>query len=139
MPDHPPGSAAPLPQHATAIRAAAILGGLAVAAGAFGAHALQDQLEPRDLATFEVAVRYQMYHALTLLLCGVWQRFDPGARLGLAVHGFLWGTVVFAGTLYLLVLTDTRWLGAVTPLGGVGMIVGWLGLLRATRTAARAR
>jgi uncharacterized membrane protein YgdD (TMEM256/DUF423 family) len=102
-------------------------GGLAVALGAFGAHALRGRLGPEDLAIFETGVRYQMYHALALLAVGLWIAHAGQSRT-LAAAGWLFvaGTVVFSGSLYLLTLTGQRWLGAVTPLGGVAFIAAWL-------------
>ena len=103
--------------------AGAALAGLAVALGAFGAHGLRAMVAPDRLATFETAVRYQTYHAFGLLLVGLLAERVPG--LGAVGGLFLAGIAVFSGSLYLLVLTDTRWLGAVTPLGGVCFIAGW--------------
>jgi uncharacterized membrane protein YgdD (TMEM256/DUF423 family) len=105
--------------------------GLAVAAGAFGAHALRARLSPGDLAIFETAARYQMYHALALLAVAWATTRWPGALGGWAGWLFVAGTVVFSGSLYALVLTGQRWLGAVTPIGGVCFLAGWicLGLL----------
>lgn len=93
----------------------------AVAAGAFGAHALRERLEPRALEIFETAARYQMYHALALVLCGVI------ATRGAATAGWILqvGILVFSGSLYALSLTGIRGLGAITPLGGVAFLVGW--------------
>jgi uncharacterized membrane protein YgdD (TMEM256/DUF423 family) len=99
--------------------AGAILGFLGVAAGAFGAHALRGSLAPDRLEIFETAVRYQLVHALVLLTV-------PALGSPAAGWAFLAGTVIFSGSLYLLVLTDIRWLGAVTPIGGVLMLLGWL-------------
>jgi uncharacterized membrane protein YgdD (TMEM256/DUF423 family) len=95
-----------------------VLGFLGVAAGAFGAHALRGSLPPDRLEVFETAVRYQMYHALALALAGLLDASGAG-------WAFFAGTLVFSGSLYLLVLLDQRWLGAVTPIGGVLMLVGW--------------
>ncbi len=97
----------------------AILAGIAVGLGAFGAHALRGTLSPEDLVTFETGVRYQMYHALALLAVA-WAlgRWDT-VLLEWAGWLFLLGTLVFSGSLYILVLTGQRWLGAVTPLGGL--------------------
>lgn len=111
---------------------AATFGGLAVAAGAFGAHALRSRLEPRDLEIFETAARYQMYHALALL-AAAWLLDRGISQAGLAAWGFTVGTLIFSGSLYLMVFTGARWLGAVTPLGGVAMIGGWIALLLAAR------
>ncbi len=99
---------------------------LGVALGAFGAHGLEGRLSPADLGTFETGVRYQMYHALGLL--GVaWLADRTLSSLVVRGGGLLVaGTVVFSGTLYLLVLTGVSWLGAVTPVGGVMQLAGWL-------------
>ena len=96
-----------------------LIGLCGVAAGAFGAHGLKSVVSPARMETFEIAVRYQMYHALAVLLAGVLGA--PGAA-----WCFLIGTLVFSGSLYVLVLTEQRWLGAVTPLGGLLLMVGWL-------------
>jgi uncharacterized membrane protein YgdD (TMEM256/DUF423 family) len=99
---------------------------LAVAGGAFGAHALKNHLSPNDLSTFEIGVRYQMYHALGLFVVG-WL-VESGRSRPARVAGVLFcaGILVFCGSLYLLVLTGPRWLGAITPMGGVCFMVGWL-------------
>lgn len=100
---------------------------LAVAAGAFGAHALRSRLTPDLLEVFETGARYQMYHALALLAVA-WSmdRWTAGAGL-LAWSGWLFagGTVLFSGSLYTLALTGFRALGAITPLGGVAFLAGW--------------
>ena len=99
---------------------------VAVAAGAFGAHGLKARLAPDLLAVFEVAVRYQMYHALALIACawaiGKW----PGTLVSSAGWLFVAGTIVFSGSLYALSLTGVRWLGALTPIGGLAFVAGWL-------------
>jgi len=99
---------------------------LAVAAGAFGAHALRARLAPDLLAVFETGARYQMYHALGLVaVAWVVSRAD-GAGLPVAAGWlFVAGTVLFSGSLYLLALSGVRWLGAVTPLGGAAFLAGW--------------
>lgn len=104
----------------------ALFGGLGVALGAFGAHALRAALSTQDLATFEIGVRYHMYHALALMAVAWASTRWPG-QPGLTVSGwaFVLGILVFSGSLYVLVLTGQRWLGAVTPIGGVAFIVGW--------------
>ena len=106
---------------------------VAVAAGAFGAHALRSRLGTADLAIFETAARYQMYHALGLL--GVaWATVRwPGSFSELAGWLFVGGTVLFSGSLYALALTGVRWLGAITPLGGVAFLAGWICLALASR------
>lgn len=97
----------------------------AVAAGAFGAHALRERLAADLLAVFETGVRYHMYHALALFAvawaAGRW----PAPQLTWAGWLFIGGIVVFSGSLYLLALTGHRWLGAITPLGGVALLAGW--------------
>jgi uncharacterized membrane protein YgdD (TMEM256/DUF423 family) len=110
----------------TLVAAGAISGAIAVAAGAFGAHALKERLSKDMLAVFETGARYQMYHALAIVLCAVLASSLPGARLA----GWLMqaGIVLFSGSLYVLALTDTKWLGAITPLGGLAFIAGWLWL-----------
>lgn len=97
-----------------------------VAAGAFGAHGLKERLSADMLAVFETGVRYQMYHALALLAAGWAADRRPGALTSAAGWLFVAGTVVFSGSLYLLSLTGQRWLGAVTPLGGLAFLAGWL-------------
>lgn len=101
---------------------------LAVALGAFGAHALRARLSPEDLAIFETGVRYQMYHALALFAVAWAASRWPGTAVNAAGWMFIVGVLIFSGSLYALVLTDTRWLGAITPVGGVALILGW-GLL----------
>jgi uncharacterized membrane protein YgdD (TMEM256/DUF423 family) len=103
-----------------------ILGGLGVALGAFGAHTLQDRLAEEALSTFETGARYQMYHALALLAVAFAVTRWPESNLPvIAGWLFVTGTALFCGSLYLLSLTDQRWLGAVAPLGGAAFIAGW--------------
>jgi len=103
-----------------------ISGGLAVALGAFGAHTLEDRLTKDALSTFETAARYQMYHALALLAVAFAVTHWPDSNLPTyAGWLFVAGTVLFSGSLYLLNLTDVRWLGAIAPLGGTAFIAGW--------------
>ncbi|MFN8542801.1 MAG: DUF423 domain-containing protein [Candidatus Binatia bacterium] len=103
----------------------ASLAGLAVAAGAFGAHGLRGRLAPDMLAVFETGARYQMYHALGLLAVAWAATRWPGALTAAAGWCFVAGIAVFSGSLYLLSTTGLRWLGAITPLGGVAFMVGW--------------
>ena len=105
--------------------AGSILAGLGVVFGALGAHALKSSLSPQLLMTFETGVRYQMYHGLGLLALAWAISRWPERRLVPAVWLLLAGTVVFSGSLYLLVLTGARWLGAITPFGGVAFVAGW--------------
>lgn len=113
----------------TSARALALMGAalafLAVALGAFGAHALRSRVGPDLLATFETGVRYHMYHALALCACA-WA-YDRWASPQLAWAGWLFvaGIALFAGSLYLLTLTGQRWWGAVTPIGGLAFLAGW--------------
>jgi uncharacterized membrane protein YgdD (TMEM256/DUF423 family) len=96
-----------------------------VALGAFGAHALQERITPSDAAIFETAVRYQMYHALALLFTA-WSGVRwPGGAADAAGWLFVAGTLVFSGSLYLLVLTGTRSWGMITPVGGLALLAGW--------------
>jgi uncharacterized membrane protein YgdD (TMEM256/DUF423 family) len=98
---------------------------IAVALGAFGAHGLRARIVPDMLLAFEIGVRYQMYHALALLVVGAVADRLPGGAVAAAGWLFVAGTVVFSGSLYVLALTGQRWLGAVTPLGGVAFVAGW--------------
>jgi uncharacterized membrane protein YgdD (TMEM256/DUF423 family) len=104
----------------------AINAGLAVAAGAFGAHGLRSRLEPRALEIFETAARYHMYHALAIVLAALVAANVSGARTA----GWLFqaGIVIFSGSLYALALTDVKVLGAITPIGGLAFLVGWVWL-----------
>jgi uncharacterized membrane protein YgdD (TMEM256/DUF423 family) len=99
---------------------------ISVAAGAFGAHALRTRLSPEYLSTFETAARYQMYHGLALLAVAWAASRWPGALPQWAGWLFVAGTVLFSGSLYILSLSGIRWWGAVTPLGGVAFLAGWL-------------
>jgi uncharacterized membrane protein YgdD (TMEM256/DUF423 family) len=105
--------------------AGSVLAGLAVVLGAFGAHGLQAVVTPQRLATFETGVRYQIFHALALMVMALAIERWPERRLARAAWWLLGGTVVFSGSLYLLVVTGVGWLGAVTPFGGAAMIAGW--------------
>lgn len=113
------------------IQAGAILGLIGVALGAFGAHALKNMLEATGRsATFETAVKYQFYHALALVLVGVLIQLSGNnptmvKLLGWSGNSLLIGTLIFSGSLYVLCFTGITWLGAITPIGGVAMIVGW--------------
>ncbi len=118
--------------------AACALGGLAVVLGAFGAHGLKGRLSADALVTFETGVRYQFIHALAIFVA-VWLADRSGLALPLTAGGwFVAGTVLFSGSLYLLAtrsllgIESWRWLGPVTPLGGLCFIVGWVTLLIAT-------
>ena len=109
--------------------AGALCGFLAVALGAFGAHALKTRLSADMLNIFDVGVRYHLYHALALLAaawaCSRW----PGHLTSASGWLFLMGIIIFSGSLYLLSVTGLRWLGAITPFGGLAFLGGWLCLL----------
>ncbi len=109
------------------ITTAAIFGGLSVAGGAFASDALKNQLTDRALGIFETGARYQMYHALALLLVALLLSRAQESQSFFAMAGwaFIAGTIIFSGSLYALSLTDIKWLGAITPFGGVAYIVGW--------------
>lgn len=102
---------------------------VAVLLGAFGAHGLRGRLTPEMLAVFETGVRYHFYHALALLAVAYAAGRWPGSAAGAAGWLFLAGILLFSGSLYLLSLTETRWLGAITPFGGLAFIAGWVALL----------
>jgi uncharacterized membrane protein YgdD (TMEM256/DUF423 family) len=106
---------------------------VAVAAGAFGAHALRARLSPELLAVFETAARYQMYHALAMIAAAWAAARWPGTLPQAAAWLFLAGTMLFSGSLYALALSGVRWLGAITPLGGVAFLAGWICLALAAR------
>jgi uncharacterized membrane protein YgdD (TMEM256/DUF423 family) len=99
---------------------------LAVTAGAFGAHALQQRLDARALQLWDTAARYLVYGALGVVLVGLAAQQAPAAGFGRAAWALAAGTLVFAGTVFALALGGPRWLGAVTPLGGTLMIAGFL-------------
>jgi uncharacterized membrane protein YgdD (TMEM256/DUF423 family) len=116
---------------------AAVNGLLAVAAGAFGAHAFQSRLDPHALQVFETGARYQMYHALAIGLTAFAIREQASVPAQIAAALFLAGIVLFSGSLYLLALTGTRALGVVTPFGGVAFLIGWAALAWAGLLLAR--
>ena len=110
----------------------AILGFLGVAFGAFGAHGLSQRLSERSLAIFNTGAQYQMYHALALAALGAWANGRPeifstsGAWVTAAGVSFTAGTLIFSGSLYALAVTDIKILGAITPIGGLAFLVGWI-------------
>jgi len=109
------------------IAIAAILAGLAVAAGAFATHALREKLTERALQIFETGVRYQMYHALALLIVGVLLSRAQAAQTPLIVSGlaFFVGIALFSGSLYGVSLTGIKWPGVIAPFGGLAFLIGW--------------
>ena len=101
---------------------------LGVGAGAFGAHALKEVLSPERLASFEVGVRYQIFHGLALILLGlITIKIDTKGTTATALC-FLLGTILFSGSIYGLCFDGPRWLGPITPMGGSLLILGWLTL-----------
>ncbi len=111
------------------LRVAALLGFLAVALGAFGAHGLKDLLKQNDtVSIWEKAVFYHFIHAVVLMILGYRPNFQAGPYIA-----FLAGVVIFSGSLYLLAITNQRWLGAITPIGGLSFLVGWLWLVIAPK------
>lgn len=118
------------------LRPALVLGALfallAVMAGAFGAHGLRGVVDARGLEVFQTAVTYQIYHSLALILVAILPVAGLSRRLlGIAAGFFVAGILLFSGSLYLLVLTDLRWMGPVTPVGGIGFMMGWILVLMA--------
>ncbi len=100
---------------------------LAVMAGAFGAHGLRGVIGERGLEVFQTAVTYQVYHSLALILVAILPLARLSRRLlGIAAGFFVAGILLFSGSLYVLVLTDIRWVGPVTPVGGISFMVGWI-------------
>ena len=112
---------------------AAVLGAVGVVLGAFGAHGLRERLEPAQLASWGTAVQYHLLHSLALLALALYASHSGRA---VTLPAGLWtaGVALFSGSIYLLVLTELRWLGPVTPLGGLCLIAGWLALLALARS-----
>ncbi len=101
---------------------------MAVLAGAFVAHGLKQILSPEMLSVFETAVRYQMYHAFALIVTGMiasQSKLKTNSQFRFASALFASGTILFSGSLYALVLMNVRWLGMVTPVGGICFVAGW--------------
>jgi uncharacterized membrane protein YgdD (TMEM256/DUF423 family) len=115
------------------IGAASVLGALAVVAGAFGAHGLGERVEPRQLEAWRTASQYALLHAIALLALGL---FGASSGRGVRWPASLWfaGILLFSGSIFALVLGGPRWLGPVTPLGGLCLIAGWIALLSLARS-----
>jgi len=112
---------------------ASMLGGISVIFGAFASHALQDRLSTKSLAIWNTGTTYQMYHALALMLVALLlSRFPNSTLLTVAGYAFIAGMFIFSGSLYALTLTGIKWLGVITPLGGIAFIIGWLCLALAS-------
>ena len=128
--------------HKNFLQWAAVLGALAVALGAFGAHSLKQYVPVETISTFETGVRYQFYHVFALLMAGLFQERFPGKWMRYAGYCFLIGIMLFSGSLYLLTFlkaTNTigiTGIGIITPFGGVFFIVGWICLLLGVRFKA---
>ncbi len=114
------------------ISIAAYIGATTVALGAFGAHALKDKLQPDALAIFDTAVKYQFYHVFALLGAGILYARQPVKKLAWAANLFIAGIILFSGSLYALTFLKNsgnesfNWIGAITPLGGLCFIIGWI-------------
>jgi len=106
----------------------ALMGFVGVGLGAFGAHALRGRLSPEMLAIFETAVRYQMYHAIALLAVAAMMSRVDGRSVVIAGWSFIVGILIFSGSLYALALTGVTMLGAITPVGGLALLAGWVAL-----------
>lgn len=109
-----------------AVLTGAIYGFLGVAFGAFGAHALKARLAPEMLTVWKTAVEYQFYHALALVLVGLIATQRPSIAITNAAICFALGVLVFSGSLYVLALSGVRWLGVITPIGGLLFLIGWV-------------
>lgn len=111
---------------------AALLGALSVVLGAFGAHALKNKISIEALEVFETSVRYQFYHVFALLAAGILMQYFPGNLMLWSGRMFITGTILFSGSLYLLTYfkasgnQQMNWIGAITPLGGLCFIAGWI-------------
>lgn len=106
----------------------ALMAGVAVALGAFGAHGLRGRLSPEMLSVFETGVRYHMYHALAILATALMASRLEGRAVVVAGWSFAAGILIFSGSLYALALTGVTILGAITPIGGVAFLIGWVAL-----------
>ena len=107
----------------------AISGCLVVILGAFGAHGLKDVLDEYGNTIFEKAVLYHMFHTMAILVVGLIEKFQPELQLSLVGLVFLIGIILFSGSLYILAVTGFKWMGMITPIGGVMFIIGWVMLL----------
>ncbi len=108
---------------------AAISGFLSVALGAFGAHTLRNVLDDYGKSIYEKAILYQMFHTIALFVVGILQHLGKDTSFSIAGWAFLIGVLLFPGSLYLLAATGTKWLGAITPIGGVAFLFGWFWLV----------
>ena len=117
--------------HTKILLPAALLGALAVALGAFGAHGLKARVVPEQLQVFKTGVEYHFYHVFALLAVAVFYHLSPSKTLENAAWAFITGIIIFSGSLYIMTFgaaagKSWKWLGAITPIGGVAFIAGWL-------------
>lgn len=105
--------------------AGSLFGFFSVALGAFGAHALKESLPERSLEIFQTGVQYQMFHAMALLVLGLWSAYQPSVSTAFSGWAFISGVILFSGSLYALAVTQIHYLGMITPLGGVSFLLGW--------------
>ena len=103
-----------------------VSGFLVVMLGAFGAHGLKDILDEYGRAIYDKAVLYQMFHTVVILIIGVLNKINPELYFSLIGWSFLMGIIFFSGSLYILSITGIKWLGAITPIGGLFFLIGWL-------------
>ena len=108
---------------------AALFGFLSVAFGAFGAHSLKNVLDEYEKSIYEKAVLYQMFHSMALFAVGILQHLFKGISFSPAGSGFLIGILLFSGSLYVLAISGVKWVGAITPIGGLAFLFGWAWLL----------
>jgi uncharacterized membrane protein YgdD (TMEM256/DUF423 family) len=104
----------------------AISGCLVVILGAFGAHGLEDILDEHGKSIYEKAVLYHMFHTMAILVLGLIEKIQPEMQLSLAGWAFIFGIILFSGSLYILAVTGFKWMGMITPFGGVFFIIGWV-------------
>ena len=103
-----------------------ILGMLVVILGAFGAHGLKDILDDYGQSIYDKAVLYHMFHSIAIVIIGIIQKLLPDVELQIIGSCFLFGTIIFSGSLYVLAISGIKWLGIITPIGGLLFIIGWL-------------
>ena len=112
----------------TLVQLGAVFAAVGVAAGAISAHGLRDVIDPEYIPVFETGARYNLFHALGMIAIGLTKPYRPASRgLDVAAWGIVVGTVLFSGSLYGLALSGMRWLGAITPIGGLAQLIGWIG------------
>ena len=99
---------------------------MTIVLGAFGAHALKEQLSEYGQSIYDKAVLYQMFHTIAILLLGVIEKFIPEVQIQIVGVAFLLGILIFSGSLYILAITGMKWLGMITPIGGLLFIIGWV-------------